>query len=99
MDQVKPWQPFVYEQDWLVRVTTESTAVFNTTEAGRKWLNSMNAAALKRNMTIQLSMSTIPQTMHSSTMQAVTQIRASSDYKAGGDQWKTGEVALVYWAL
>ena len=68
-------------------------------ETGHKWLKAMNDAAAARNMTIQYSMSHTAAILHSSTLQAVTQIRASGDYECGSGQWRIGEVCMYYYAL
>jgi hypothetical protein len=100
LDVVAPWEPFVYEQDWISKVMADPDGAWTTTvETGHEWLNAMNAAAAKRNITIQYSMSYSPAIMHSSTLQAVTQIRGSGDYACGGSQWRIGEVSMFFWAL
>jgi hypothetical protein len=37
--------------------------------------------------------------MHSSTLQAVTQIRGSGDYTPGSSQWEVGLTSTYYYAL
>jgi hypothetical protein len=100
LDVVKPWQPFVYEQDWISKVMNDVNGAWTTdVTAGHRWLKAMGDAAQKRNITIQYSMTETPAILHSSTVQAVTQIRASGDYACGSGQWKVGETAFYYWAL
>ncbi len=100
IDVVSHWNPFVYEQDWISAVMNDDNGAWTTdVYTGQKWLSAMNRAAMKRNITIQYSMSRTPAILYSSTLQGVTQIRASGDYTAGGDQWRIGDVTMFYWAL
>ena len=56
MEVVQPWQPFVYEQDWISKYS-QAKFVYNNTEVGTKWLTAMNDAAAGHGITIQYSMS------------------------------------------
>ena len=98
LDVMKPYKPFVYEQDWISK-TYQNAFVSNDTSTGARWLDAMNGAAAARRMTIQFSMSYTPAIMHSSAMPAVTQIRGSGDYVCGGDGWKIADTSMLYWAL
>ena len=98
MDVVRPWAPFVYEQDWISKYS-EAKFVYNTTSIGTKWLTAMNDAAAARKMTIQYSMSKTPAILQTTTLPAVTQIRGSGDYSPGSGSWMIGHTSMVYWAL
>lgn len=77
----------------------KSKSLTNSTTIGDAWLTGMNDAAVELNMTIQYSMSYTPAIIHSSKLSAVTQIRGSGDYTAGGSQWRIGLTSMTYWAL
>lgn len=49
----KGWNAFVYEQDWMDKLTGANRAVTNSTVHGRQWLMAMGDAAASLNMTIQ----------------------------------------------
>ena len=51
------------------------------------------------NLTIQLCMPLPIALLHSTTMKAVTNVRASGDYRAGNDNWRIGTVSLLHDAL
>eukprot|EP00039_Didymoeca_costata_P014439 m.233429 g.233429 ORF g.233429 m.233429 type:complete len:870 (-) comp16027_c0_seq1:181-2790(-) len=93
------WNAFVYEQDWMNKLTGSNEAVLNSTTHGRQWLMAMGDAALSLNMTIQYCMEEMPHLLQSTEIQAVSQARASGDYFAGSDSWKIGRNAQLYWAI
>ena len=98
MGVVQPWQPFVYEQDWISEASN-AEFVYNSTWLGAKWLTAMNDGARYHNMTVQYSMTMNAALLQSTTLGAVTQVRGSSDYTAGSDSWDVGGTSLFYWAL
>jgi len=98
MEVVQPWSPFLYEQDWISKAST-ADFTYNSTWRGSQWLTAMNNAAMFHDMTIQYSMTRGAVILHSTQLQAVTQIRGSGDYTAGSSSWQIGGTSLFYWSL
>ena len=59
----------------------------------------MNQAAVACGLNIMYCMPLPSHYLISTANSAVTQIRASTDYEPGSDQWKLGENAMLCWAL
>ncbi len=89
----------LYEQDWLnvayERVKALETDVLLT----ETYLSHMNKAALAVGLKIMYCMPLPSHYLISTSNKAVTQIRASTDYCPGSDQWKMGANAMLCWAL
>ena len=59
----------------------------------------MGNAAEGLNLTIQMCMPLPSALLHSTTMHAVTNVRASGDYRAGQSNWRIGTSSLLLDAL
>ena len=66
---------------------------------GTRWLAQMNEGALKNGLTIQYCMAYARHLMQSLEAPAVTQARASDDYKPGNKQWAVGAQNVLFDAL
>ncbi len=103
----------VYEQDWLYTEFLGLNATQTATGA-KKWLTQMATAAARVGVSIQYCMEMARFVMQSTTLPAVTQIRASDDYNPAGDSnctppacnppvqsntYYIGTTSLLAWAL
>eukprot|EP01116_Phalansterium_solitarium_P018896 TRINITY_DN5142_c0_g1_i3.p1 TRINITY_DN5142_c0_g1~~TRINITY_DN5142_c0_g1_i3.p1 ORF type:complete len:741 (-),score=235.75 TRINITY_DN5142_c0_g1_i3:178-2400(-) len=99
MGKAKAWGMVVYEQDWLITTYQEMQATQNDVYNAHTWLKAMGDAASQLNLTIQYCMPLPNHLLQSTTIQAVTQSRASNDYNPGNDQWKVGYTGMLLWSL
>ena len=88
-----------YEQDWLTKQYTELDITQSNFSLAADWLNAMGGAAHDLNLTIQLCMDLPIMVLHSTTMPAVTTVRATGDYQAGNTNWAIGLSSLFLWSL
>ncbi len=89
----------VYEQDWLNVAYERVKALETDVLLSERYLSQMNQAALACGINIMYCMPLPSHYLISTMNSAVTQIRASTDYCPGTDQWKMGENAMLCWAL
>ena len=89
----------IYEQDWLITVWEGMNITRSNVTAAHSWLMAMNNAAVNLGITIQYCMPLPNFMLHSTLTQAVTNARASGDYRAGRMQTNVGQSSLLYWAL
>ena len=92
----------VYEQDWLYNELEGVTALHSYPGLAEMWLEQMAQGALKNQITIQYCMPYMRHLLQSLAFPAVTQARASDDYRTWfwhDPQWQIGETSLVYKAL
>ena len=66
-------------QDWLTKTFTELNLTQANFTAARDWLNAMGGAATELNVTIQFCMPLPGLLMHTTTMEAVTNARATGE--------------------
>jgi len=69
-----------YEQDWICLTHMKMNATQDNVVKARTWMKSMDAAAHKLNMTVQLCMMYPRHVLQTLEMTSVTQARASTDY-------------------
>jgi hypothetical protein len=89
----------VYEQDWLNVAYERVKALETDVLFSERYLSHMNQAAIACGLHIMYCMPLPSHYLISTANSAVTQIRASTDYCPGTDQWKLGENAMLCWAL
>ena len=89
-----------YEMDWMNDQFTMSKAMLSNISIGRRWLMQADAAAIKSNVSIQICMALVRQTMQSVEMKSVTNARASNDYHPGNTQWSiVGTTSILLHAI
>jgi len=109
------WGMIVYEQDWLYTEFLGLNATTQSVSGAKKWLTQMATAAARVGVTVQYCMEMARFVLQSSTLPAVTQIRASDDYNPAGDSgnctppscnppvqvdtYYIGTTSLLAWAL
>lgn len=98
-DESLEWGLSLYEQDWLDRQYSFTSALHSNISLGSSWLNNMGEAALERDLPIQYCMSYTRQMLHSVSLPAVTQIRVSDDYMLTPENWRIGHTSLFAHAL
>jgi hypothetical protein len=89
----------LYEQDWLNVAYERVKALETDVLLSETYLSQMNKAALACGVNIMYCMPLPAHYLISTMNAAVTQIRASTDYCPGSDQWKLGETSMLCWAL
>ena len=106
MGKAVAWGMTTYEQDWLSYTYSNLNATQANFTAGATWLNAMGDAATDLNITIQFCMALANQALHSTTMPAVTNARASGDYHPSSflppaytENWKIGITSLLLDAI
>eukprot|EP01060_Flectonema_neradi_P022193 TRINITY_DN3046_c2_g1_i1.p1 TRINITY_DN3046_c2_g1~~TRINITY_DN3046_c2_g1_i1.p1 ORF type:complete len:565 (+),score=113.29 TRINITY_DN3046_c2_g1_i1:50-1696(+) len=96
----KSWGLRVYEQDWLHNEFTKLNATLSSATLARQWLLQMGTAASRNDLTIQYCMAYPRHIVQSVEVQAVSQVRASHDYRPGNDQWQPlGITGILTYAL
>ncbi|OWF39492.1 uncharacterized protein LOC110464957 [Mizuhopecten yessoensis] len=90
LSTARQWGLIMYEQDWLNIQTIGTVALQTDLTLGERWLQQMNNAAQKLNITIQYCMALPRHALQSLKNPAVTQARVSDDYHLVDDQWKIG---------
>ncbi|KAK7077169.1 hypothetical protein SK128_018599 [Halocaridina rubra] len=99
-DKAKTWGLVTYIQDWLNDQYSHTSALHTNLTLGDTWLTDMAKSAEERDINILYCMSYIRHVLHSVTTPAVTQARASDDYRDGShNQWRIGVTSLVANAL
>jgi hypothetical protein len=96
------WGLRVYEQDWLFNEFYQYVGeMLESVSLGRHWLLQMNNAAIKNGLTIQYCMPHVRHILQSLEAHAVTQARASDDYKPSQntEQWRIGGQSILLEAL
>ena len=94
------WGLIGYEQDWMDVQTERLPALTRNATLGRTWLLEMGLAADAMGISIQYCMSWCRHILASVEVPAVTQARASGDYRAGNMLWqRLGIVSLLLYAL
>lgn len=96
------WGLRVYEQDWLYNeFYVYVSDLLKSVSLGRTWLLQMGLAAEKNGLTIQYCMPYIRHVLQSLEISAVTQARASDDYKplVETEQWRIGGQSILFDAL
>jgi hypothetical protein len=84
MGRTKAWGMFTYEQDWLSYTYNQMLAPRANVTVGRDWLYAMGDAATGLGLTVQYCMPLPVHILQSTKIPAVTQIRASDDYRPYG---------------
>jgi len=93
------WGLINYEQDWLHNEFEGLQCTLESATLARQWLLQMGNAAAKNGITIQYCMPYPRHVLQSVEVPAVTNFRASDDYRPGGSQWKLGLSSLIAYAL
>lgn len=99
MTKAKKWGMTMYEQDWLITVYQGLHITQNNVTAAKTWLHAFGNAAQGLGLTIQYCMPLINHMLESTSIQAVTNARASGDYHPGTDQWAIGLSSLFYYSI
>jgi len=99
MTKAKKWGMTMYEQDWLITVYQGLHVTQANITAASTWLHAMGNAAQGLGVTIQYCMPLVNHMLESTTIQPVTNARASGDYHPGTDQWAIGLSSLFYYAI
>jgi len=102
MGKAVAWGMTMYEQDWLSVTFTELNSTQANFTAAATWLNALGDAAADLNVTVQFCMALASMALHSTTMPAVTNARASGDYHASSflppaytENWRVGLTSLL----
>ena len=96
------WGLRVYEQDWLYNgLYLFVSDLLASVSLARTWLLQMGSAAEKNGLTIQYCMPYIRHVLQSLEISAVTQARASDDYKplVDSEQWRIGGQSILFNAV
>eukprot|EP00117_Sycon_ciliatum_P020448 scpid6634/ scgid0189/ len=99
MAKAKDWGMIVYEQDWLVTTYERMSVTQSSLYAAQNWLLYMGSAASKLNISVQYCMPLPMHMLQSTSIQSVTQARASGDYHPGNTNWNVGLTSLFYWSI
>ena len=73
----------MFEQDFLCYLNTDTTVTNSDVGSGNKWFAAMDAAALANGVTMQFSMPNPRHVLASTSMQSLTNVRATSDNTRG----------------
>ena len=100
------WGMIMYEQDWLSYTFTNLNATQRNFTAAARWLDALGGAAADLNVTVQFCMALASMALHSTTLPAVTNARASGDYHPSSnlppaytENWQIGLTSLLLDAL
>ena len=106
MAKAKAWGMVMYEQDWLSVTFTELNTTQSNFTSAATWLNALGGAASDLNLTVQLCMALASMALHSTTLPAVTNARASGDYHPSSflppaytENWQIGLTSLLLDAI
>lgn len=106
MAKAVAWGMVMYEQDWLSYTFTELNTTQSNFTAAATWLNALGSAAADLNVTVQFCMALTSMVLHSTTLPAVTNARASGDYHPSSflppaytENWQIGLTSLLLDAL
>ena len=98
--RARRWGMVTYEQDWMDAQHDRFPPLLRSATLGRQWLTQMGDAAGKQGVSLQYCMAYCRHVMQSLESLAVTQVRASGDYRAGNDLWAPlGVTSLFAYAL
>jgi len=97
--QQEGWGLSMYEQDWMVEEYECVAALQSNITMGDLWLKGMAEGAARSGRTVQYCMPSPSEVLSASALPAVTNARATNDYKVSKNQWAIGQTALFYWAL
>lgn len=93
------WGMRMYEQDWLITAFRSIRSLQNDVGVADAWLDAMGTAAANLGVTIQYCMCLPRFLLKSTQVPAVTNARASIDYRPGGPNWRIGFSSTLIWAL
>ena len=93
------WGLYNYEQDWLYTEYVGLNYTLSNATAASTWLTQMGEAAAAAKLTMQFCMAWPRFLLHALSLPAVTQARASADYRPGNEQWRVGMTSLFVDAL
>ena len=95
----RKWGLVVYEQDFLVTTFERHQQLQSELNLGRTWLKQMGDAAEQLDIRIQYCMALTRYVLQSVEIPVVTQVRASSDYQPGNDQWAIGDSSILAYSV
>ncbi|XP_071115644.1 uncharacterized protein [Haliotis cracherodii] len=95
----RKWGLVTYEQDWLQGEFGGVPSLTEDVYLAEMWLNQMGRGAAKNDLTIQYCMALCRHALHAISIPVVTQVRASTDYHPGRQQWRIGVTSLLAWAI
>ncbi len=98
-EQQAGWGLTMYEQDWLCEEYDHVDALRTNVSLGDAWLAGLASGAARNNLTVQWCMPYAHDVLAAAALPAVTNARATGDYKHAADQWAIGGTSLFYWAL
>lgn len=86
MEQAAQWGACTYEQDWLVEIFLTVRGLRSRPGRADAWMDSMDSAAARRGLTLQLCMGTPATMLAATSMSRVSSVRTSMDYRYLADR-------------